>query len=224
MKKLLLILLLTGFSFSMLAQHSKLNFGIQRKMMDARQSNREITVLVKGDQSIIRQKTEELGGTFKFSAGDIASIRINVSKIRELAAVSEVKRIESSDYKVVPLNDQMVVNNHVLEVQNGFSLPQSYNGEGVVMGIIDEGIDFTHPDFRDEFGNTRIKYLWDQAIVNTDPNTQPQPYGYGKEYVGSQIDTSTQHHDSPFGHGSRCRYCLRERISSKQLQRRSSES
>ena len=70
------------------------------------------------------------------------------------------------------------------------------------MGIIDEGIDFTHPDFRDEFNHTRIKYLWDQSIINLDPNTQPQPYGFGKEYIGIQIDTATQHHDSQFSHGS----------------------
>src|SRR5690606_34515126 len=127
---------------------------------------------------------------------------IRLSKVQDLASVASVLRIESNDMKLQPMNDQMIVQNHVLEVQSGFGLPQSYNGEGVVMGIIDEGIDFTHPDFRDEFGHTRIAYLWDQAIINFDTATQAHPYGYGKEYTGSQIDTSTQHFDSPFGHGS----------------------
>ncbi len=100
------------------------------------------------------------------------------------------------------MNDQLVVKNHVQEVHYGFNLPQGYDGTGVVLGIIDEGIDYTHPDFRDEFGRTRIRYLWDQSIINFDTATQAQPYGYGKEYIGNQIDTSTQHFDSPFSHGS----------------------
>ena len=202
MKKLSGLFLLIILSMTVHGQRSKMNFAMQRNLLSEQSSAREISVLVKGDPAVIRTQVENLGGDYKFSTGDISCVKISLSKIRELAKVSEVKRIESSEYKLQPMNDQMVVNNHVLEVQNGFGLPQAYNGEGVVIGIIDEGIDFTHPDFRDEFGNTRIKYLWDQAIINTDPNTQPQPYGYGKEYVGSQIDTSTQHHDSPFGHGS----------------------
>jgi len=39
------------------------------------------------------------------------------------------------------MNDQAITNNHALEVQNGFGLPQGYDGTGVVVGIIDEGID-----------------------------------------------------------------------------------
>jgi subtilisin family serine protease len=184
------------------AQPSKMNFGLKRKLKADGNDAREISVLVKGNVDIIKAKTIELGGVFKNSAGDIASIRIPLNKIELLAKVAEVQRIESSYHKLVPMNDQAIRNNHALEVQNGFGLPQGYDGTGVVVGIIDEGIDYTHPDFRDEFGNTRIKFLWDQSIVNINPATQPQPYGYGKEFVGNQIDTSTQHYDSPFGHGT----------------------
>lgn len=36
-------------------------------------------------------------------------------------------------------------------------------GEGVIVGIIDSGIDYFHPDFRNEDGTTRINRLWDQT-------------------------------------------------------------
>lgn len=185
------------------AQNSyKMNFDLQRKLSNARIADHEIALFVKGNVEEIRKETEALGGTFKYAAGEIAAIRISISKIKQLAEVGSILRIESNDLKLQPMNDQLVVNNHVQEVHYGFDLPQGYDGTGVVMGIIDEGIDYTHPDFRDEFGNTRIKYLWDQSIINFDTSTQAQPHGYGKEFIGAQIDTSTQHFDHQFSHGS----------------------
>lgn len=210
MKRLLSLILLLSTSIAHAQQLSpapsqsgrtKMNFDLQRKLMSA-DLNREIAVFVKGDPMEIKKRTEALGGTYKYAAGTISAIRLPLNKLDDLASTAKITRIESNDLKLQPLNDQMVRMNHVLEVQNGFNLPQGYDGSGVVMGIIDEGIDWTHPDFRDEFGKTRIKYLWDQAIINTNPATQPQPYGYGKEFVGAQIDTSTQHGDSPFSHGT----------------------
>ncbi len=37
-------------------------------------------------------------------------------------------------------------------------------GRGVLVAIIDSGIDYTHPDFRNEDGTTRIAALWDQTV------------------------------------------------------------
>src|SRR5690349_19713681 len=56
----------------------------------------EIAVFVKGDIGEIKRKTEEVGGTFKYSAGDIAAIRIPLGKITELAALPSVRRIENN--------------------------------------------------------------------------------------------------------------------------------
>lgn len=58
-------------------------------------------------------------------------------------------------------------------------------GAGVVVGIIDWGLDFEHPDFRNPDGSTRVSALWDQRGRHAD---SPQPWGYGRVYERAQID------------------------------------
>lgn len=38
------------------------------------------------------------------------------------------------------------------------------NGQGTIIAVIDSGIDYAHPDFRNEDGTTRILLLWDQTL------------------------------------------------------------
>ena len=52
-------------------------------------------------------------------------------------------------------------------------------GKGMLVAVIDSGIDYTHPDFRNEDGTTRIEALWDQTTgrrgeVLTKQEEEPQ--------------------------------------------------
>lgn len=62
----------------------------------------------------------------------------------------------------------------------------NYNlfGEGVLVAIIDSGIDYSHPDFINPDGTTRIAVLWDQTI----PGTPPAGYDIGTLYTRERIN------------------------------------
>ena len=185
---------------------SKIAISLQRKMKQAettRMAEQEIALFLRGDVSAIKNLVSQLGGTYKYAAGDISAIRIPVSKINDLAASSAVTWIEDNNLKLKPMNDVAIVTNKVNLVHQGVNLPQGYDGSGVVVGIIDEGIYAAHHDFRDPFTNdTRIKYVWDQSIAVNDTSVIPQPYNYGMEFIGNQIDTTLLHYDGPSGHGT----------------------
>lgn len=61
-------------------------------------------------------------------------------------------------------------------------------GEGVIVAIIDSGIDYTHPDFRNEDGSTRILDLWDQTI----PGNPPEGYTLGSHYTSEEINEALE--------------------------------
>ena len=58
-------------------------------------------------------------------------------------------------------------------------------GRGVLIGILDSGIDYTHPDFRKDDGTTRIAALWDQT---SDFGKPPEGYFSGTLFSREQID------------------------------------
>lgn len=59
-------------------------------------------------------------------------------------------------------------------------------GEGVLVGVIDTGIDYTNPVFIREDGTTRIAAIWDQTIDSDD--RYPFDYNFGTEYRAEQIN------------------------------------
>ena len=59
-------------------------------------------------------------------------------------------------------------------------------GRGVLIGIIDTGIDYTHPVFRNTDGTTRIRGIWDQTIQD---GPLPRWVSYGSEYVREEISS-----------------------------------
>lgn len=68
------------------------------------------------------------------------------------------------------------------------------DGEGVLIGIIDSGIDYTNPNFRNEDGSSRILYLWDQTIEEgrIEGTTAPQGFSVGTQFSKEWIDRVLQ--------------------------------
>ncbi|MBK9035867.1 MAG: S8 family serine peptidase [Myxococcales bacterium] len=61
------------------------------------------------------------------------------------------------------------------------------SGRGVVVGVIDWGVDFTHPNFVRDDGRTRLLALWDQRRRRA--GGLP-PYGYGRAWSRRQLDAA----------------------------------
>ena len=136
----------------------------------------ELIVKYSGSTESIRglavSVTELLGG--------YAVVVIKENKIEALAALDEVEFIEKPK-------------NLYFQAENGRRAscidavqipPLSLSGRGILVAVIDSGIDYENPDFRNEDGTTRIAALWDQTI----PGNPPEGYARGTEYTSEQIN------------------------------------
>ena len=72
-------------------------------------------------------------------------------------------------------------------VQRGSGEEPGLTGKGVLVGIVDSGVDYRHPDFRKEDGGSRILKLWDQSAP-AGTGTPPEGYLMGAEYEQEEID------------------------------------
>lgn len=117
--------------------------------------------------------------------------------------------ISDYTYSAIPncytlLDQQVMEASGITRVQNQPVL--SLRGQGVLVGLVDTGIDFQNQVFRNSDGSSRILRIWDQTIEG-DP---PEGFIYGTEYTKEQINealasdnTSSQlpHRDTN-GHGT----------------------
>ena len=62
-------------------------------------------------------------------------------------------------------------------------------GQGTIIAIIDTGIDYTNPVFRNADGTTRIISIWDQSIES---ENYPQNFWYGTQYSSDDINRALQ--------------------------------
>lgn len=78
--------------------------------------------------------------------------------------------------------------------QAGISQVQNYptlqlQGNGVMIGIVDTGIDYENLLFRNTDGTTRIAGIWDQTIQT---GKEPAGFQYGSEYTREELNEALQ--------------------------------
>lgn len=115
-------------------------------------------------------------------ANEYAVITIRESLIERLSEFPEIEYIEKPKRLFFQVNNGKRVS-CINPVQRE---PFSLYGKGILIGIVDSGIDYTLEDFQNPDGTTRIRALWDQTIAGN----PPRGYAVGTEYTREQINTA----------------------------------
>jgi subtilisin family serine protease len=163
----------------------------------------QVLVQYSGEPEVL----EKAGLRIRSVNGDVISGVIAVDRIAALSEIAQVERMEAAR-TMQPDLDLSIVECRANLVHVG---PPGRRGAGVIVGIVDSGIDFTHPSFRHPDGTSRILFLWAQGLTPRAGENSPAPFGYGVEYGKAAIDAAlasatpfnaVRHQDPPPFHGT----------------------
>lgn len=130
-------------------------------LFDRERAEPDVLAFVELDAAGSVGRLRDAGAEVMTLVEDIAVARIPVSRVRTVAALDEVRFVELSKRSEARL-DSSRARAGVRSVHQGTGgLPQAYDGTGVVVGVLDGGIDYGHPDFRTPANTSRIKALYD---------------------------------------------------------------
>lgn len=144
---------------------------------------KEWEVIIKYSGSLEAVREFALGVTSL--RGEYAIVRLKESDIQRLSEVPQIEYIEKPKRLFFQAENGRRVS-CINEMQNTRLLPSSeiLFGEGILVAILDSGIDYANQDFRKEDGSTRIYRIWDQTVTGN----PPEGYAFGSEYTEEKIN------------------------------------
>lgn len=158
-----------------------------------------LSAFVKVSNAIDETQFNKLGVIVGTKAGNIWTVRIPKYNMVAFIKLSGIEYIEL-DRPVRQLMDSARYYTHVDSVTNGIGLNMPYTGKGVVVGISDNGFDYTHPAFYDTtYSLSRIKRVWIQSLSGN----PPAGYSYGAEFTDTTSILNRKYDDTKQGsHGN----------------------
>lgn len=141
-------------------------------------NNWEVIVKYNGD---ILKVAEELQIEIEILGAGYAIVTLSLDKIPLLIRYSEIEHVEPP--KTITINLKEELSRSCVTNVESFE-DTDISGEGTIIAILDSGIDYTHPDFINDDGTSRILYMWDQTI----PGNPPEGFTGGTEYTNEQIN------------------------------------
>lgn len=155
-----------------------------------------IDIFVTLESGVQGSSLQNLGFVSLVEVNGIAAGRIPLRNLEGLVRSQSVRYVEAS-MKSKALNDQALVDTRVNLLHSGSGISTTYRGRGVVVGVLDSGIDFSHPDFSTPSGS-RIQYLlemksdgtnqeWSKAQIDANPASVTQRDGNGGGGHGTHV-------------------------------------
>ena len=142
----------------------------------------ELIVKNSGDISHLEDLEREI--IIEKLSNEYAIVRIPEDLIPEFVTNPEIEFVEKPKNLYFSLV-QGIRQSCVLPVRRS---PYFLEGRDVITAIIDSGIDYFHPDFRNEDGSTRILALWDQTLQPREGEKPPYEFRRGVEFDREDID------------------------------------
>lgn len=126
----------------------------------------ELVIIFGGNVESFKKSVESIGGIFENLDYGFGIITIKIEDLSKVGLLPNLQYIEFPKTLVTSYYQS----NRASCVQSAWS---EYNltGEGVLIGFLDTGIDFTHPAFKKDNGETRIEVIYDLStnkIYNKD--------------------------------------------------------
>jgi subtilisin family serine protease len=151
-----------------------------------RESDEQLyNVIFHGDQRAF----DDLGFHFNSRSNGIATARVTPYDLLRAGLHPGIHRIERGGMMTINLNSSRFFTRVEL-VHDADVLNTPFKGNGSIIGIIDTGIDFFHPDFRDPDDQTksRILSIWDVRLSPRTDESRPVGFDYGVEYSRDDIE------------------------------------
>ncbi|MGH7680984.1 MAG: S8 family serine peptidase, partial [Candidatus Eiseniibacteriota bacterium] len=168
----------------------------QRFLSRNAQGEQMVELFLEGDISpaLLRARGIEINTV----AGGFATARCPLNRLSDLLTVPGIRRMRLAE-RAKPNLDLSAVDVAVTTLRT--IVPPDITGQagqGVLVGDVDTGIDWSNPDFKNPDGTSRIVAIWDQTTVGT----APPGFSYGAYWTQAQITAGTATELDTEGHGS----------------------
>jgi subtilisin family serine protease len=186
----------------------------------------EVEVAIRTTDGASTNELNEAGAQIWCQAGGMIFARVPVSRLERVALVPTVKSILSLSAVETPPLPKVGAGSEIMDAPRGRGSEkladkfdrQELTGKGVIVGVIDTGIDWRHGDFIGPDGNTRILYLYDPfddswqtsgGQIGSKPPYTRDGKPFGTLYTSQQINAAlagnaTLSSRDAHGHGTAC--------------------
>lgn len=126
-------------------------------------AEKRVAVLVTMKEEGMGHILADNGYEIENELGRVVIVRVTAAEMEAIAAIDEVVQV-SLGFDAEPMMRVARANAKVDDVHKAAAssgLSHGYTGEGVIVGMMDTGLDPNHLNFRDGDGNLRIKNYWE---------------------------------------------------------------